>query len=585
MKIGLLFLSLLFSLSTAEPATDSLMSLPGIDSAKFVTTIPESDSSDTIIVNDTVTKNDSILQQSDIKDSIALVIPNQRDSSFPLQASDTSDNYTCLHFYKESDADTVPAIILSLQEVIDEAIKSNPAMLSARLEWKASNRLIQASKGAFEPDLTGKYKYSILEKDYSRFAESNNNCNVGVEGKTPVGTIYNIGFSISDIRYSRNSLDKPNAFTGISITQPLLKGSWFGAPMADLKVIKINTRIAFNNYRSRAMQILFDVEEAYWNLSFTQEKLRFSTESVNIAQKIVDDCLVRVKTGKMAKTELIEAEAGLATRLASNSDVRQEFLNAVNRLKVILSSDKYSTSVLLSTSDSLYISNGSGMNFIPEDSSHQAHYQFQPEYLNSTCELEKAHLTLDVIRNSTLPELNAKGSYGYIGTGSTTQFALNKLGTKPLISWSSEIELRIPILGSIEERNQLAAAKMKIQIARKNLESLDYELTSTLGVLTERLSSVFERVNTANEAVKLRMHLLDVELIRLKAGKSNSRLIFEIEEKLTEAKLLNLESHTRYRISAVLLAKIRGTLLIDKKLETIIDGNPVLAEDLLQTDG
>ena len=69
--------------------------------------------------------------------------------------------------------------------------------------------------------------------------------------------------------------------------------------------------------------------------------------------------------------------------------------------------------------------------------------------------------------------------------------------------------------------------------------------------------------------VELEKRLLDVELLRLAAGKSNSRLVLEKEEDYREAQEAQLDSLVNYNNAILVLELAEGVLLIRHGIEVM----------------
>ncbi|MBN1308873.1 MAG: hypothetical protein JXA18_13200, partial [Chitinispirillaceae bacterium] len=148
-----------------------------------------------------------------------------------------------------------------------------------------------------------------------------------------------------------------------------------------------------------------------------------------------------------------------------------------------------------------------------------------------------------------------------------------------------EIEMGLPLLAGVEARNLLAAQKLNTEAATKNLSAIEYQIVNSYRIITQRVSALGEHARNAKSVVDFRERLLDVEFKKINAGKSNNRLIYETEEKLSEARQWQLESNIRYRMAIVQKAKISGSLLRDFGLETVENGRPVISESLTRHGG
>ncbi len=481
---------------------------------------------------------------------------------------------------------------LTVQDMIQNVVYYNPAVETARLEWMASIHAANAAWGDFEPELVTEFKRSDLSRENTtleamqqsgntQFSERKDEYNVGIEGKIVSGANYNLGYSLTEQESNLTSQEQEyQSFAGLTMAQPLFKGAWFGAPLAQIRVSKVDRRIAFHNFRSRLMKILYQAESAYWTLSFSEKKYQLAGESVDIAQKLVRDSQERVKTGKMSPLDLVEAEAGLADRLSQQADARQELLEAMNNLKLILSSDKIDKITWLRTATKMYVPADTNKN-LSAAYLKEGVFMVQPDYLVKEYELDREKIVLNYQKDQRLPALNVSGSYGYNSMAGSRHDAWEKLKDKKNKVWTLGVEFRLPLLSGIQEKNLLAAEKLKKRTAEESLKAIEYEIVSSLKVLRQRMTALQKRVKNAQKVVEFRKRLLDVELVRLGAGKSNTRVIYEVEEDLAEAKQFELESIVRYREASTQYALISGTLLQDKGYEKIKNTRPVLSQDLI----
>jgi outer membrane protein TolC len=328
------------------------------------------------------------------------------------------------------------------------------------------------------------------------------------------------------------------------------------------------------------MKALYDAETAYWTLSFAEEKNRVADESVEIAKRLVKDGEERVKTGKMSQLELMEARAGLADRLGNQDDSRQELLDAISRLKLLMSSYKVKPESEIKTETPLYdpvAEKPAKSEEVPLEET----LEIQPDYLAKRFALEKEKAALDYQKDQGLPELNLTGSYGYNGLGATNEEAWKRVNDRDHKTWSAGAEVRVPIFAGVQGRHS-AAQRFKTQTAREDLNATEYEIAGAGRILRRRVEALRGRIVNLRSVVDYRRKLLDSEIARFPAGKSNTHLIFDAEEKLSQAELSEAESRVHCREASLQLALVTGTLLAERGLESIDDGRPVLADILLQ---
>lgn len=486
-----------------------------------------------------------------------------------------------------------PALELTLQELIQDVIGSNPAVGEARLQYLISRVEASAEWGAFEPELVARYDHNELQKENTSlqvlirdglplFWEENTEYGLGIEGKSISNGTYRIGYSMNKMQNKLADDTEYESFFGVSAEQPLLKGLTHGAPMAGVRAARQDRFVAFHSYRKQLMKTIFTAESTYWNLAFAQEQYRMSSDSVEIAKKIVEDNRERVRAGRMTDLDLMEAEAELAIRITQHSDAEQNLLDSMTEVKLLLSDPEIGGDRKLIAIDPLELASAG-------DWSQEEERQFsvkwalraQPDYMIRWEELQREMIVLGYQMDQRLPEMNLKASYGFNGLGLSPKESFKDIGARDYPSWSVGIEMRLALLSGIREKRTLEAARMKKKLAEMRLRATDYEIINSIETLVRRVSTLRERIRNARKVVEFRKRLLEVELSRLEAGKSTTRLIYQAEEELTKAREWELESIVRYREALMQLAYFRGSVLLDKNLESMEGDQVVLSEQLL----
>ena len=473
---------------------------------------------------------------------------------------------------------TATATVLTLDEIIKEALISNPLIVEARLKWQSQKKLSAASWGDFEPNIVGSYNKSITERERRSFLEKQNDYNLALEGKTPTGATYNLGLSLKDYENSVYTIEDPNVFTGIRVSQPLLKGIWFSSPITAQKIAELDEEISFNEYRSTLMQIIKDIKEAYWHLAYTEKKYQFTTESVEIAQKILRDSEVRYKNGIMAELEYIEAQVALVNRLATQSEVKQELIEAEHAIKMFLRDNRINGFESISTNHNLLDKDPSKLMQDSIAMQVKASLKMQPSYLIKLKELNKDERVLSYHKDQFLPELNVNGTYGINGTGVDKDQAIHDMMEYKQKTASFGVQFKVPVFAGVAARNKYQAAKIKKTQTERAISAMEIEIEHLIKLLRQRISTQQKHLENTNKVLEFRKKLLDTELIKFKSGKGNMRFIYETEDNLAKAKQLNLESAKNFKTAQLNLEYITGTILSNHNLEKLVDGSPELLE-------
>jgi outer membrane protein TolC len=487
-----------------------------------------------------------------------------------------------------------PVLELSLEEFLREAVRVQPAVEEAHLQWLIRYRLARAEWGAFEPALAGHFNVDSLERENTslqqilqlgalEFFEVNDEYALGLEGKLPSGGSYRLGGSVTRMENSYAEDGEFESFFGVSGEQPLLRGLSHGAALAPLRAARQERYIAFHEYRRQLMETILKAEQAYWGLAFAQRALEMEEESLRIAASLARDAGLWVQTGKMSALDQRQAEAELAMRQARQADAAQNLRDAVTQLKLLMAGARLPEQLRIVATDPLLPAQteAAADPQAEREASIEWARRAQPEYMVRREQLRLDTVLLRYRQSQVLPELVLKGSYGLRGLGDTAAESFDRLESGRYPAWNLGLEMRAPFLLGLRERNELQAARLKKRLAEVRLQSLEYEMCRSIEAMLGRVRTLRARSDSLQRVVEVKKELLAVELARLEAGTSDMHLVYDAEEELSEARRDLLQAIVRFRGALLDLAVVRGSALLDLGLERLEAGQVVLADELV----
>lgn len=461
---------------------------------------------------------------------------------------------------------------------------SNNLMLRAQREaLAAAGFLRQAELGVFEPEFVStaaqekNERENTIEQTISQgtslFREENKTFSAGVEGLVPTGARYRIGYSDRDI--TNNLRLRPTdpfrseyqSFLGVTVTQPLLKDAGLSSTMARLRLARGDEKIARQDFRRQMMLVLGAVETAYWDLYVAQERQRLRDESVSVADRLLAENRERVREGKMAEIELIEAEAGLAQRRSYASEAAQRYFDAIGRLKTLVAEPIDSAGWELRAADMLPAPQ-------PLDAIEEAlntATMLHPEYLSRVHRAEQEKVRVAYARNQRWPQVDLKASYGRNGLGSGLKSAWGDIEHRDFDSWSIGVEVRVPILTGVRRRNELRASEAKQREALLNLKAAEIEIANNLHSARRKVESLLAVAANYEAVAEAGRRLLDSERSRLNEGKSDSRRLLEVENQFADAAIAALESRGEYEKARIEFELSSGRLLQARGVDLAMD--------------
>ncbi len=89
-------------------------------------------------------------------------------------------------------------------------------------------------------------------------------------------------------------------------------GHRFGKSM--IKVANLNFKISESQFKNRVMDIIYQIQNIYWNIYFQREDLEARETSLKAAENLLRDFKIRIDAGTLAPIEIYQAEATVAER-------------------------------------------------------------------------------------------------------------------------------------------------------------------------------------------------------------------------------------------------------------------------------
>ena len=465
---------------------------------------------------------------------------------------------------------------LALDVCLRQVVTENFQIKASKSRLEETRLREKAEWGVFEPDFVGSARIEENRRENTRqdflsqasplFYENNGRYRAAVEGTLPTGASVRFGGDVSRLENNlQTALNKEYVtFLGLTIRQPLLKDAGYDVTMAQIRLAAEESEIVLNETRREMMSILSQAEIAYWELYQAEREYELRSESVRIAEEILEDNRDRVEAGKMSEVEVIKAVAELALRKTQLETAYQNKLDASARLNSFLGKER-PASVIIKPTDDIKVTNES---YSIEGSLSEA-LEKHPTLMALRNTVEQEEIRENYAKNQKLPDVSLNASYGMNGLDEEFSNSSEELFDNDFFSWFVGVEVQIPILSGIRERNEYEAAQIRKAGAEHRLRGAEVELSNLLRAMIQRIKSLKKQVADYREVVELQQNLLDAELSGLELGRTDSREVFEAEQDLTEAKISVLESLVNYQRRLVERELLEGSYLKNRGMDLI----------------
>jgi outer membrane protein TolC len=216
-------------------------------------------------------------------------------------------------------------LALSVQDAIVLTVENNLDVEIARYEPLISDLDHTSAWGAYDPNAFASFGHSSIDTPVAStfepsalVVERDTIGKAGVVGLIPrLGGQYEISYGgerFTTTQAIPNLSPEYRASVLGSLTVPLLKGAWWGAPWVLIRQTGIGAEISHEDFRKNLMDLLQATENAYWSVSASGEKRRVSQKSLEASQALLDQTKAQYEVGVVSRVEVTEAEAGLAQR-------------------------------------------------------------------------------------------------------------------------------------------------------------------------------------------------------------------------------------------------------------------------------
>jgi outer membrane protein TolC len=471
---------------------------------------------------------------------------------------------------------------LSVQEFIKLVKEKNERITFKRLEWDVSKDAIKGERAIFEPFFVGSAAHennrqrNTVEELIARssiigasriFQERNNDYNAAIEGMLHPGTRLRLGYDLRDIS---NSLSEPvgsqyKTFMGITLEQPILKNAGIRTNTSQIRIAEKDADISFQSYRQELMEEVFQAASAYWDLYLAQEKYKVRQNSVRLAEELLKNNQEWVKVGRMAETEALEAEAGLALRKSLSRAAEQGVVSAMNRVRTFFSSSAAEDKVPVRAAD---VPSMEKVVAVFESSLKRA-FKLRPEYISTLEKIEREGIRIAFAKNQRWPQLDLKGSYGLNGLKSSADESFHDATSGDFPSYTIGLELKIPIGGGWKSQSDLRIAEKRKEQVLHELKAIEVALANGTETAVKNIYSSKDQAQYHEKGVVLRQRLLDVEVARFEAGRSDSRRLLEREGDLLLSKEAVLESLVNVKKAGLELERQEGSILLSHGIEVM----------------
>ncbi|MCH2162323.1 MAG: TolC family protein [Phycisphaerales bacterium] len=488
------------------------------------------------------------------------------------------------------DGTTLPVFTLSLEHALHSAVTNNLGVQQTRIQQDIAAAEIVRAEAVFDAVLGA-------GTSFARIDEPSPNLVFDPAGPFPPGTLpsqnqdlrqwgftsdlskrmssgglFSVGFESENQSYFTQA-GRPetawNSNVSLGLSQPLLRGFGSEVNTADIRLARNNDRRSTVQLRSDLLDLLVDVESAYWSLVLARQQLVVAEWLVSEGERIRD---------------ILDSRRGFDTTLAQYADavatVESRKTRVIEAVKAI--GDAAGRLKLLMNDPALPV--GGEVNLVPADlmADQPVVYDLRDSVttaLGRSPLIDFAVLSIDdasiqeiVARNGRLPQLDIAAEVSWLGLAGSLGSSMGNINGDFVdyvlgLQFTQALGNRAADSVFIQARLQRSAAVISYRQAVQGvvLQVKDAIRDMRAGYALIAQARNFRLAQAENlralEALQRTLAALTPEFLNL---------LFQRQERLAEAQLQESNALVRYNIAVAQLERATGTGLEANNIDLVV---------------
>jgi len=526
-----------------------------------------------------------------------------REAARIAASGQTSTPTTAQQGGQTTAATSGPKVSLTLDDAVKLTLERNLDIAVQRLNPEISDLGVATARAAFYPNLTS----TVLTQGQTQ--ASSNSTFGGTAGQPVINdaTNWNGGLT-QNLRWGggnfnvnlNNTRTTTTSTTGLynpvyqplwtaQFTQPLLRNFLTDGNRQQLQISRLNRDISDVQLKATITNTVSNVRNAYWDYVFAVQSVDVAKQSLDLANKQVEDNQTRVQVGTMAPIDVVQAQAQAASALqnlvVAQANMRTSEL-ALKRL-IVNGTEDPNWNASIDPVDR--------PDFSPEaidlDAAIRRALSQRTDLAIAQKDVQANDVTLKYLSDQTRPQADLQANYGLSGIGGTQLIregtgvgaATNPVtGTIPggygdsLASlwrgnyprWTVQLNFSYP-LGLSTQQASVARARVQLNQVQAQLKQIELQVATELTNQAITIRSNAERVQAAQSARELAQRQLDAENSKFAVGMSTNYFVITAQNQLATAQNNELQAILNYRKSLVDFDRLQQTTLQSQNITIV----------------
>jgi HAE1 family hydrophobic/amphiphilic exporter-1 len=245
-------------------------------------------------------------------------------------------------------------VSLSLADAIRLALRNSNDIDESRTDVRIAEFNLTAARGVYDPVFSTESFYERATNPTSStlggagasgsVTQTDATGAFRLGGFSPKGGgAYELDFSSTRLTTTNQNVTLnpqfPTAFT-LTYTQPILRGLRFDNNRRTIEIAKKNLSLTDAQFRQRAIEVISQVEQSYWDLVFALRNLQVQIDAVKQARVQVESNQRLVAQGVLAPIDIVAANTQVTTFEQNVYTAQESVTRAENTLKTLILAER-----------------------------------------------------------------------------------------------------------------------------------------------------------------------------------------------------------------------------------------------------
>jgi outer membrane protein len=249
--------------------------------------------------------------------------------------------------------DTTAQTPLTLEDAVRFALENNNDIDTARINVQLSEFDLTAARGVYDPIISSESFYERSVRPVSSTIGGGANgstTQTDFTGSFRFGGFSPFGGGAYQVDFASARLTTNNRFVTlnpqfptaavITYTQPLWRGFRFDDRRRRIEIARRNVSLSDAQFRQQVIDVIAQIENAYWDLAFALRSLQVQLDAVRQARIQVESNRRQVAQGTLAPIDVVAADAQVTTFEQSVYSAQEAVTRAENVLKTLMLPDR-----------------------------------------------------------------------------------------------------------------------------------------------------------------------------------------------------------------------------------------------------